>query len=56
LKAHDGELVPAGLVKFGLAGKGPWQRLDPLRDGPAHHSGVVLARPELVAEIRYFGR
>jgi bifunctional non-homologous end joining protein LigD len=27
-----------------------------LRDGPASRGGVVPVRPELVAEIRYFGR
>jgi hypothetical protein len=29
----DGQLVPAGQVKFGLGGKGLWNRLDRLRDG-----------------------
>jgi hypothetical protein len=32
---RDGELVPAGLVKFGLAGKDLWSRLDRLQAGPA---------------------
>ena len=53
---RDGVLVPAGLVKFGLAGKDLWQRLRPLRVGPATRSGVVPVRPELVAAVRYFGR
>jgi bifunctional non-homologous end joining protein LigD len=53
---HDGKLVPAGQVKFGLAGKDLWQRLRPLRAGPATRSGVVPVRPELVAAIKFFGR
>ena len=48
--------APAGMVKFGLAGKGLWRRLDPLREGPSARSGVVRVRPELVAAVRYFGR
>jgi ATP-dependent DNA ligase len=48
---RDGVLVPAGMVKFGLAGKELWRRLDPLRDGP-----MVPVRPELVAGVRYFVR
>ena len=53
---RDGVLVPAGLVKFGLAGKDMWRRLGPLRTGSATRAGVVPVRPELVAAIRYFGR
>jgi ATP-dependent DNA ligase len=53
---RDGALVPVGLVKFGLAGKDLWGRLDPLRAGPASRSGVVPVRPELVAGVKYFGR
>ena len=53
---RDGALFPAGLVKFGLGGRGLWQRLEPLRAGPALRSGVVPVRPELVAEVRFFGR
>jgi bifunctional non-homologous end joining protein LigD len=53
---RDGVLMPAGLVKFGLAGKDLWRRLDPLRAGSASRAGVVPVRPELVAAIRYFGR
>jgi bifunctional non-homologous end joining protein LigD len=52
----DGVLVPAGLVKFGLAGKDLWRRLERLRDGPASRSGIVPVRPELVAEVKFFGR
>ena len=52
----DGVLVPAGLVKFGLAGKGLWRRLDPLRAGPSARSGVIQVRPEMVAAVRFFGR
>jgi hypothetical protein len=55
LEAHDGELVPAGLVTFGLAGRDLWSWLDPLRLGPASRGGIVPVRPELVAGMRYFG-
>jgi bifunctional non-homologous end joining protein LigD len=53
---RDGVLVPAGLVKFGLAGKDLWRRLDPLRTGPAGRAGIVPVRPELVAAVKTFGR
>jgi hypothetical protein len=49
-------LVPAGLVKFGLAGKGLWRRLVPLRTGTETRSGLIPVLPELVAGVRYFGR
>jgi len=49
-------LVPDALVKFDLAGKEPWQRLDQLRNRPTRRSGLVPERPELVAAVRYFGR
>ena len=54
---RDGALVPAGTVKFGLAGRGLWRRLDRLRDGglPAR-KGYIPVRPELVAEVKFFGR
>jgi ATP-dependent DNA ligase len=52
----DGVLVPVGRVQFGLADKRLWQRLDPLRAGPATPSSIVPVRPELVAEIKFFGR
>jgi len=52
---RDGVLVPAGLVQFGLAGKGLWRRLDPLRAGPSARSGLVPVHPELVAAVRFFG-
>jgi hypothetical protein len=53
---RDGQLVPAGLVKFGLSGKDLWPRLDRLRAGPASRSGVIPVRPEPVVGVRYFGR
>jgi bifunctional non-homologous end joining protein LigD len=53
---RDGQLVPIGLVKFGLAGKELWSRLEPLRAGPASRGGVVPVRPELVASVKFFGR
>jgi hypothetical protein len=39
-----GELVPAGLVKFGLAGKGLWEQFAPLRAEPTIRSGLVPVR------------
>jgi hypothetical protein len=44
---HDGELVPAGLVKFGPAGWDLLQRLEPLRAGPASAGVRVPVRPRL---------
>jgi hypothetical protein len=52
----DGMLVPAGLVKFGLARKDLSQRLERLRAGPENRSGLVPVRPQLIAGVRYFGR
>ena len=49
-------LVPAGLVKFGLAGKELWQRLERRRVGPETRSGFIPVRPELVAGVKFFGR
>jgi ATP-dependent DNA ligase len=53
-------LVPAGAVRFGLAGKALWRRLDQLRDGPVQGRGrgpnIVPVRRELVVAIKYFGR
>jgi hypothetical protein len=43
-------------VKFGLAGKGQWQRLEGSGAGPETRSGVVPVRPRLVAGVRYFIR
>jgi bifunctional non-homologous end joining protein LigD len=53
---HGGELVPAGLVKFGLVGTGLWEQLATLRTSPATMSGLVPVRPELVAGVKFFGR
>jgi bifunctional non-homologous end joining protein LigD len=53
---RDGVLVPAGLVKFGLAGRDLWSRLEPLRAGPASRGGVIPVRPDLVAGVKFFGR
>ena len=54
--SEPGALVPRGLVKFGLAGKGLWGALDMIRDGPATRSGFVPVKSLLIATIRYFGR
>ena len=57
---RDDRLVPAGGVRFGLAGKTLWRRLDQLRAGPSQLQsrgpGIVPVRAELVVEIKYFGR
>ena len=53
---RGGELVPAGQVKFGLARTGLWEALDQLRDGLPARKGFVAVRPELVAQVKYFGR
>lgn len=55
-EARDGQLVPAGQVKFGLAGKALGHRLDQLRDGLPARKGFVPVRPELVAEVKFSGR
>ena len=52
---RSGELVPAGQVRFGFAGKGLWQALDALRDGAARNR-IVPVPPRLQARIKYFGR
>jgi hypothetical protein len=49
------ELMPAGQVRFGFAGKGLWHALDALRAGPPRH-GIVPVQPRLQALIKYFGR
>lgn len=51
-----GVLVPGGLIKFGLAGKGLWRRLNPLRDGPASRAGIIPVRPELIGGVKFFVR
>jgi bifunctional non-homologous end joining protein LigD len=51
---QDGVLVPAGLVKFGRAGKGLWRRLDPLRAG--HRRVLVLALGALRSPVPRWGR
>jgi len=51
----DGRLVPAGQVRFGFAGKGLWDKLDPLRSGTVR-KGVVPVSPTMRAEIKFFGR
>jgi len=49
---HDGELVPAGVVKFGL--RGLWPALDQVRAEQAH--GTVPLQIPLKATVKYFGR
>jgi bifunctional non-homologous end joining protein LigD len=39
----DGELAPAGQVRYGFAGKGLWRELDALRCGPVN-KGVIPVR------------
>jgi hypothetical protein len=52
---RDGGVRPAGQVRFGLAGKGLWDKLDRLRAGPVR-KGIIPVQLELHAEIKYFGR
>jgi len=52
---NAGELVSAGLVQFGLAGKGLWPALDQLRAGSAERGVIPLRRP-LQATVKHFGR
>jgi ATP-dependent DNA ligase len=52
---RNGRLIPAGTVQFGLANKGLLAILDRLRTGPAERD-IVPVRPELAAEVKYFGR
>jgi bifunctional non-homologous end joining protein LigD len=42
---RDGELVAAGQVRFGFAGKGLWATLDELRACPVGRNGVVPVEP-----------
>ena len=51
---RDSELRPAGQVRFGLARTRLWDALDRLRAGP--QKGFVPVRPELIADVKYFGR
>ena len=55
-KFKDGVLVPVGLVKLGLPGKGLWRHL--ARCAPTRRRNPALSpcAPELVAEIKFFGR
>ena len=55
-EVRDGELVPAGQIQFGFAGKGLWHRLDQLREGLPTRCGFVPVRPELQALVKFFGR
>jgi hypothetical protein len=52
----DGEVVGAGQVRFGFAGKGLWAILDELRAGSLDRAGVVPIEPGLVVRVKYFGR
>jgi bifunctional non-homologous end joining protein LigD len=53
---RDGDLVVAGQVRFGFAGKGLWPILDQLRVGPAGRYGIVTIEPCLMVKVEYFGR
>jgi hypothetical protein len=52
----DGEVVGAGQVRFGFAGKGLWAILDELRAGSLDRAGVVPIESGLVVQVKYFGR
>lgn len=49
-EARDGELRPAGQVRFGFAGKGLWHTFDKLRTDP-RRKGFVPVQLGLVAEV-----
>ena len=51
----NGDLRPAGQIRFGFAGKGLWSELDALRCGVAKR-GVVPVSPALRAKVKFFGR
>ena len=53
---RGGELVAAGQVRFGFAGKGLWARVDQLRAESVGRDGVVPIEPRLVVQVKYFGR
>jgi bifunctional non-homologous end joining protein LigD len=54
-EVRDGRLVAAGSIKFGIR-RGLWHRLDRLRAGPVERGGFIPVRPELAAQIKFFGR
>src|SRR4051794_20989697 len=47
---------PRGQGTFGLARTRLWEALDWRRDGPSTRKGFAPVRPELVAEVKFFGR
>jgi hypothetical protein len=53
---QDGMLMPAGLVKFGLAGKELWVRLDRQRVCLETRSGLIPVRAKFVAGVEFFVR
>jgi hypothetical protein len=52
----QGGRCPQASSSSGWRAENLWHGLDLLRTGPATRSGVVPVRPELVAEIKFFGR
>jgi hypothetical protein len=52
---QDGVVALVGQVKFGLGRMQLWQRLTGCA-GPVTRPGLMPVRPELVAEVRFFGR
>jgi len=53
---RNGELVAAGQVRFGFAGKGLWAIMDQLRAGSPGRYGIVPIEPWLAIKVKYFGR
>jgi len=51
----NGDLKPAGQIRFGFAGKGLWGELDALRSGQAR-KGVIAVTPTLQVKVKFFGR
>jgi hypothetical protein len=52
---RDGEIVDAGEVRFGFAGRQLWSALDPLRQGPADRYGVIPVRSQMRLRVKHFG-
>jgi hypothetical protein len=52
---RDGQLHPAGQVRFGSAGRGLWAELDARRAGAAM-KGIVPIEPFMPVQIKFFGR
>jgi len=50
---RDGDLIYAGQVRFGFAGKGLWHALAAMRASPRWRGGFIPVQPGLLAEVKY---